>query len=70
MVSATAWGWRSTSFRRWPRQRRSLGVGHVVTVEPGVYIAGAFGVRIEDMVEVTADGPRVMAATPKDLLVL
>ena len=47
-----------------------LGVGQVVTVEPGVYLAGAFGVRIEDMVEVTQDGPRVMATTPKELLVL
>jgi Xaa-Pro aminopeptidase len=41
-----------------------------VTVEPGVYLPGAFGVRIEDMVEVSPAGPVVMAATPKDLLVL
>jgi Xaa-Pro aminopeptidase len=45
-------------------------VGAVVTVEPGVYLGGEFGVRIEDMVLVTPDGPRVMAAAPKELLVL
>ena len=47
-----------------------LASGQVVTVEPGIYLPGAFGVRIEDMVEVTAGGPRVMAAAPKDLVVL
>ena len=45
-------------------------VGAVVTVEPGVYLGGEFGVRIEDMVQVTPAGPRVMAASPKELLVL
>jgi Xaa-Pro aminopeptidase len=45
-------------------------VDSVVTVEPGVYLAGELGVRIEDMVHVTPAGPRVMAASPKDLLVL
>ena len=32
--------------------------GTVITVEPGVYIPGKFGIRIEDMVAVTASGPR------------
>ncbi len=45
-------------------------VDSVVTVEPGVYLDGEFGVRIEDMVRVTSAGPSVMAASPKDLLVL
>ncbi len=44
--------------------------GAVVTVEPGVYLEGEFGIRIEDMVLVTGGGPRVMAASPKELLVL
>ena len=47
-----------------------LAAGHVVTVEPGVYLDGVGGVRIEDMVEVTADGPRVIPRTPKELIVL
>jgi Xaa-Pro aminopeptidase len=42
----------------------------VVTVEPGVYVEGLGGVRIEDMVEVGAEGARVMPKTPKELLVL
>ncbi|MFN2589583.1 MAG: M24 family metallopeptidase [Actinomycetota bacterium] len=42
----------------------------VVTVEPGVYVAGLGGVRIEDMVEVTAAGCRAIPRTPRDLLVL
>jgi Xaa-Pro aminopeptidase len=44
--------------------------GAVVTVEPGVYIPGLGGVRIEDMVVVTADGCRPLPRTAKDLVVL
>jgi Xaa-Pro aminopeptidase len=44
--------------------------GAVVTVEPGIYLPGVGGVRIEDMVEVTADGCVPMPSTTKDLLVL
>ncbi len=44
--------------------------GAVVTVEPGIYLEGVGGVRIEDMVEVLADGARVIPATTKDLIVL
>jgi Xaa-Pro aminopeptidase len=44
--------------------------GAVVTVEPGVYMEGVGGVRIEDMVEVLPDGCRVIPATPKDLIIL
>jgi Xaa-Pro aminopeptidase len=41
--------------------------GDVVTVEPGIYVAGRFGVRIEDMVSVEADGCRNIAGWPKEL---
>jgi Xaa-Pro aminopeptidase len=47
-----------------------LPAGAVVTVEPGVYLEGIGGVRIEDMVEVTDDGCRVIPTTTKELLVL
>lgn len=40
--------------------------GDVVTVEPGVYRADLGGVRVEDLVEVTSSGCRVLTRTPKD----
>jgi Xaa-Pro dipeptidase len=47
-----------------------LRTGAVVTVEPGVYLPGVGGVRIEDMVEVTPNGRRVIPRTSKELIVL
>jgi Xaa-Pro aminopeptidase len=44
--------------------------GAVVTVEPGIYLPDLGGVRIEDMVEVTADGCRVITESPKDFVTL
>jgi Xaa-Pro aminopeptidase len=44
--------------------------GTVVTVEPGVYLPGLGGIRIEDMVVVGPDGCRALPKTPKELLVL
>ena len=44
--------------------------GMIITVEPGIYLAGKFGVRIEDMVLVTADGCENLAHSPKELLIL
>jgi Xaa-Pro aminopeptidase len=44
--------------------------GAVVTIEPGIYIPGVGGVRIEDMVEVTTQGCRVFGRSPRELMVL
>jgi Xaa-Pro aminopeptidase len=51
-------------------QREGLRPGMVVTIEPGIYIPGEGGIRIEDMVAVTASGCDVITPTPKDLMVL
>ncbi len=48
----------------------ALPEGSVVTVEPGIYIPGLGGVRIEDMVEVTDDGCRVIGTSSRELIEL
>jgi len=53
-----------------PKSRDILEEGQVVTVEPGVYIPGVGGVRIEDDVLVTAAGIELLTHAPKDLIVL
>ncbi|MDD5475733.1 MAG: Xaa-Pro peptidase family protein [Syntrophales bacterium] len=44
--------------------------GMVVTIEPGIYIPGVCGVRIEDMVLVTTGGCELITGMPKDLMIL
>jgi Xaa-Pro aminopeptidase len=47
------------------RSREVLRAGMVVTIEPGVYLPGLGGVRIEDLVVVTKSGHKVLSRTPK-----
>ena len=49
-------------------QREILAPGMVITIEPGVYFPGKWGVRIEDMVAVTAGGCEVLTPTGKELI--
>lgn len=50
-----------------PKYKGKLPAGCIVTVEPGIYLPGKFGVRIEDMVLVTSKGTLNLTKTPKNL---
>jgi Xaa-Pro aminopeptidase len=51
-------------------QKTRLEPGMVITIEPGIYLAGQFGIRIEDMVAVTRTGCQVLTPAPKALIEL
>jgi Xaa-Pro aminopeptidase len=53
-----------------PSSTDDLRENNVVTVEPGIYLPGRFGVRIEDLVVVEADGPRILSGLTKELTVV
>ncbi|HEY2536774.1 MAG TPA: Xaa-Pro peptidase family protein [Solirubrobacteraceae bacterium] len=58
-----------------PRLSRTAGedpllAGNVVTVEPGIYLPGECGVRVEDLLVVRADGHEVLTGLPKELTVI
>ena len=51
-------------------QDQILEPGMVITIEPGVYIPGRWGVRIEDVVVVTASGCEILNPTDKELVII
>ena len=44
--------------------------GMTFSIEPGIYLPGRFGVRVEDLVAVTEDGCETLNAAPRDLMIL
>ena len=42
----------------------------VISAEPGIYLPGKFGVRIEDVMHLTADGAEILTRSPKNLIIL
>lgn len=53
-----------------PRGRQTLEAGMAITVEPGIYLPGEFGVRIEDLLLIRQEGAENLTHTPKELLIL
>lgn len=53
-----------------PLSENDLAAGNVITVEPGVYVAGTGGVRIEDMIVLREDGCDVLNTSSKEMIVL
>lgn len=51
-------------------QTTRLLAGMVITIEPGIYLPGRFGIRIEDMVAVTRTGAEILTPSPKALIEL
>lgn len=53
-----------------PRGSVIMDDGMVVTVEPGIYIPGLGGVRIEDMIVINGNNPSVLTSSPRDMIVI
>lgn len=52
-----------------PNNTALLAAGNIISAEPGIYLPGKFGVRIEDMLCITPDGCRNLTNAPKELVI-
>ena len=52
-----------------PNNANPLEAGNIISAEPGIYLPGKFGVRIEDMLCITPDGCRNLTNAPKELVI-
>jgi Xaa-Pro aminopeptidase len=48
----------------------ALAPGHAFSVEPGIYLAGRYGMRLEDIVVATSEGPHRLNNAPRDLAIV
>ena len=53
-----------------PKYDKVLPAGTIMTIEPGIYLAGRFGVRIENMILITEEGSVNLTDSPRELIVL
>ena len=53
-----------------PKNDKPMPEGAVISAEPGIYIPGKFGVRIEDVMQLRADGAEVITKAPKNLIIV
>ena len=70
-ASGTASAWTSTRLPRVSTEStETLAAGNVTSVEPGVYLPGRGGIRIEDLVVVRDGGPEILTSFTKELVTL
>lgn len=50
-----------------PKSKDILKEGMIFTVEPGIYLSGEFGIRLEDLVVLTPSGPQILTKSPKTI---
>lgn len=54
----------------WANRHETIPAGTVITIEPGIYLPGKFGMRIEDDVVVTAQGAQILTTAPRELVIV